>query len=78
VVGVVRETCDVLWSTLQPLYMPAPTQADWLKNAEGFQKRWQFPNCIDLAVETYKISCFLTHSINFSTSNAMLLAIGLG
>ena len=26
----------------------------------------------------HKISCFLTHSINFSTSNAMLLAIGLG
>ncbi|XP_065307085.1 uncharacterized protein [Dermacentor albipictus] len=42
----VRVTCRALWSRLQPLYMPKPETATWLKIAEGFGHTWQFPNCL--------------------------------
>ncbi|XP_070377117.1 uncharacterized protein [Dermacentor albipictus] len=42
----VRVTCRALWSRLQPLYMPKPETASWLKIAEGFGHTWQFPNCL--------------------------------
>ncbi|PIK47147.1 putative nuclease HARBI1 [Apostichopus japonicus] len=46
IVGIVPETCEILWRKLQPLYMPVPKRKDWETTAEGFLNRWQFPNCI--------------------------------
>ncbi|KAH7959703.1 hypothetical protein HPB49_013128 [Dermacentor silvarum] len=42
----VRVTCRALWHRLQPIYMPKPDVAAWLRTAEGFGRTWQFPNCI--------------------------------
>lgn len=46
VAEIIPEVCDALWAKLQPLYMPTPTENDWLEVAAGFQQRWQFSNCI--------------------------------
>lgn len=46
VAGVVRDTCDAIWSTLRPVYMSEPTEEDWCAIAEQFEQRWQFPNCV--------------------------------
>ena len=43
---IVAETCEVIWSAMQPIYLTEPTKEDWLGIAEGFEKRWNFPNCI--------------------------------
>uniref|UniRef100_A0A8C1RJU9 DDE Tnp4 domain-containing protein n=1 Tax=Cyprinus carpio TaxID=7962 RepID=A0A8C1RJU9_CYPCA len=42
---IIPEVCDTIWKKLQPLYMPIPSTDDWRKIADGFQERWQFPNC---------------------------------
>ncbi|XP_033098204.1 uncharacterized protein LOC117102112 [Anneissia japonica] len=46
IVGIVPEVCEAIWR-LQPQYMPIPGEKDWIEIAAEFQKRWQFPNCID-------------------------------
>ena len=46
VANIIEETCDALWTQLQPLVMPHPTTDTWVKNAEDFRTLWQFPNCI--------------------------------
>lgn len=43
---IVHETCEVLWDRLQPLFMPIPTVQQWEDIANGFETRWQFPNCL--------------------------------
>lgn len=43
---IVRDTCDKLWNNLQPLYMAKKSQNDWVKIADEFYLRTQFPNCI--------------------------------
>ncbi|XP_064472498.1 uncharacterized protein LOC135386956 [Ornithodoros turicata] len=42
----VHLTCEVLWQDLSPHYMKPPTEKDWKAIADGFWKRWQFPNCL--------------------------------
>ncbi|XP_060881937.1 uncharacterized protein LOC132953562 [Metopolophium dirhodum] len=43
---IVRETCEVLWTILQPKEIVVPTMQDWLDIAEGFYSKTQFPNCV--------------------------------
>ncbi|XP_040205932.1 protein ANTAGONIST OF LIKE HETEROCHROMATIN PROTEIN 1-like [Rana temporaria] len=43
---IVRETCQILWEKLQPLYLPHPTCDQWLSVAEKFNDVANFPNCI--------------------------------
>ena len=40
------ETCEALWTDLQPLHMAIPTEDVWLDIAKEFWQRWDFPNCI--------------------------------
>ena len=35
-----------IWSQLQPIHVPEPTQEMWRQIENGFRERWQFPNCI--------------------------------
>ena len=46
VAGIISETCDAIWSALQPLYMPSPAKQDCLQIASEFETRWNFPNCV--------------------------------
>lgn len=44
---VVVETCDAIVSILGPKYLKTPTTPEeWLQIADGFEKSWNFPNCI--------------------------------
>ncbi|XP_069600651.1 uncharacterized protein [Ranitomeya imitator] len=44
--GIVKETCRAIWDTLQPEYIPQPTQNIWLTSADLFEKICHFPNCV--------------------------------
>ncbi|KAL2080736.1 hypothetical protein ACEWY4_024529 [Coilia grayii] len=46
VASVVRQVTRVIWDALVGEYMPTPTTEDWRSVAEGFQRRWAFPNCL--------------------------------
>ncbi|XP_063925016.1 uncharacterized protein LOC135138913 isoform X2 [Zophobas morio] len=43
---IVREVCEAICQRLQNIAMPEPNEETWKKAAEGFETRWQFPNCI--------------------------------
>ena len=44
---VVIEICQAIWTALQPLYLPEPSQELWKQVAEDFFLKWQFPNCVE-------------------------------
>lgn len=46
VADIVRETCQVLWKVLQPIFMPVPTQQMFRNVANEFWAKWNFPNCV--------------------------------
>lgn len=46
---IVKETCEVIWTVLQPLYighMPTPTEETWRKNELGYTHNMKYPNCV--------------------------------
>ncbi|XP_031350493.1 protein ALP1-like [Photinus pyralis] len=43
---IVYQVCNILWTTLQPIHMRAPTTSYFLCAAEEFERLWDFPNCI--------------------------------
>ncbi|XP_008180264.1 uncharacterized protein LOC103308528 [Acyrthosiphon pisum] len=54
---IIRETCSVLWTILQPKEMPDPNNPDkWLEIANQFYIKTNFPNCIG-AVDGKHIRC---------------------
>lgn len=36
----------MIWSLLQPQFLPKPDAELWTKTADGYFTRWNFPNCI--------------------------------
>lgn len=44
--GIVRETCQLIWSKLHSSEIPMPTRSMWLQKADDFYANSQFPNCI--------------------------------
>jgi len=43
---IVRDTCDAIWERLKPAYMSARDKNDWIRTADEFYERTNFPNCI--------------------------------
>ncbi|XP_061716959.1 uncharacterized protein LOC133524824 [Cydia pomonella] len=43
---IVEEVCTAIWKNLSPIVMPKPTEQIWKEIATGFEKIWQFPNCL--------------------------------
>ena len=45
---IIRETSQVIWDTLVAKeFLKAPeTESDWLRIAEVFEKKWNFPHCV--------------------------------
>ncbi|XP_031759139.1 harbinger transposase derived 1-like isoform X1 [Xenopus tropicalis] len=43
---IVRETCKTIWNVTKDLVMPEPNTEKWMKIAEGFYEKTDFPNCI--------------------------------
>ncbi|CAH2014126.1 unnamed protein product [Acanthoscelides obtectus] len=43
---ITKTTCEQIWNVLQPLYMPIEQEGDWIKIADEFYSRTNFPNII--------------------------------
>ncbi|KAJ8946584.1 hypothetical protein NQ314_008839 [Rhamnusium bicolor] len=43
---IVYSCCDAIWRKLQPIVMPTPDEAMWLKIEHDFYTKWNFPNLI--------------------------------
>ncbi|KAK0153342.1 Protein ANTAGONIST OF LIKE HETEROCHROMATIN PROTEIN 1 [Merluccius polli] len=43
---IVPEVAETIFECLVEEFMPQPTKEDWKSIAEGFQHRWNFPNCL--------------------------------
>lgn len=41
-----QEVCTAIINKLMGLFIPIPTVEQWRSIADGFQNRWNFPNCI--------------------------------
>ncbi|KAK0134928.1 Protein ALP1-like [Merluccius polli] len=46
VARIVTQVTTAIWDALVPEFMPVPTTEDWRSIAEGFHRRWAFPNCL--------------------------------
>ncbi|XP_061716889.1 uncharacterized protein LOC133524757 [Cydia pomonella] len=44
--SIIKEVCKAIIDKMMGVYMPTLTAEDWLKIADGFNARWNFPNCI--------------------------------
>lgn len=54
---IIRETCQVLWTILQPKEMPDPTNRDkWIDIANKLYVKTNFPNCMG-TVDGKRIRC---------------------
>lgn len=53
---IVKETCEVIWTTLQPEEMPEPSKEMWLEISKVFFEKTDFPNCVG-AVDGKHIRC---------------------
>lgn len=40
------ETAVAIWETLQPEYMPVPTEERWLNVSDRYWELWNLPNCV--------------------------------
>lgn len=43
---LVEEVTSAIIKHLQPIYLPKVNDINWENVAEGYQNRWQFPNCL--------------------------------
>ena len=43
---IIRVPCDAIWECLIPAYMSARDKNDWIRTADEFYERTNFPNCI--------------------------------
>ena len=47
VCSILKETCEAIWTVLQPQCVRAPsTNEEWVGVSREFEKLWNFPNCI--------------------------------
>ncbi|XP_050066051.1 uncharacterized protein LOC126555601 [Aphis gossypii] len=53
---LVKETCEVIWTTLQSEKMPEPSKEMWLEISKVFFEKTNFPNCVG-AVDGKHIRC---------------------
>ena len=44
--GIIKETCEVLWKNLAPVYLKTPTKESFKQIAQVFEEVWNFPFCL--------------------------------
>lgn len=56
--SIIAETAQVIWYSLQNIYMPIPTKNKWENVADRFNELWNIPNCIgSIDGKHFKIKC---------------------
>ena len=45
-ISVIAETCEQLWNTLHESVIPTMSEENWLRIANDFETKWNFPHCI--------------------------------
>lgn len=46
--GIIDDTCEALWTSLQPKYMSRPSSlSEWKHVSGGFNEIWKFPPCVE-------------------------------
>ena len=40
------QTCQALWDVLVGEFLRQPTRQEWLKIADRYERKWNFPNCV--------------------------------
>lgn len=43
---IVFETCNAIWTILQPICMPVPTEGTWRTIVDRYNSLWNFPHCV--------------------------------
>lgn len=43
---ITRETCEIIWNKLFPIYIPIPSRDDWRRISLDFERQWNFPHCV--------------------------------
>ncbi len=43
---IIGETCEALWSVLQPIYLKFPEKEDWIRIEKQFREKLNLPNCV--------------------------------
>ena len=80
--GIIRETCDAIWTQLHDTYLPTPkTPQEWKRVSEQFSNLWNFPHCIGAGDGKHVvIDCSTNSGSNFfnykGTFSIILLAFG--
>jgi hypothetical protein len=46
IASTIKETTCVIWTAIQALHTPSPTQEKFQEIAKDFNIRWNFPNCV--------------------------------
>ena len=44
--SIIQDTCEAIWEVLQYRVLFQPSQENWMKIADDFFERWNFPHCI--------------------------------
>ncbi|GFO31824.1 nuclease harbi1-like protein [Plakobranchus ocellatus] len=44
---IIQGTCNLIWTLLQPKFLPKPDPELWAKTADGYFSKWDLPNCIE-------------------------------
>ena len=57
--GIVPETCKAIALAFKDELKVPDSEDEWIKVAEGFEQRWNFPNCIG-SLDGLSISGFVT------------------
>ena len=80
--GIIRETCDAIWTQLCHTYLPTPkTPQEWKRISEEFSTLWNFPHCLGAGDGKHVvIDCPKNSGSNFfnykGTFSIVLLAFG--
>ncbi|CAH1965616.1 unnamed protein product [Acanthoscelides obtectus] len=43
---IIKDTCKVIWTHLQPIVLQQPNQEQWQTIVEEFTAKWHMPNCL--------------------------------
>jgi hypothetical protein len=68
---ILRDTCEVIWDCLRDAFMSQKSEKDWLRTADEFYGRTNFPNCLGAVDGKYIRMCKLHDcgSIFFNYTN---------